>query len=297
MSHVFVTGAGGFIGGVVAGALAAAGDRVSALHRGPAPAALAAAGVNVIQGDLRDPKAFPERYDALIHAGAVIPARNIAGNDFAAVNISATKALLSQAGAAGAERVIFCSSMSVYGQVTAPVVTVDTPPREVDDYGRSKQAGEAALAAWTAAAAGRAGLSLRLPGIVGVGSHHNFLSDVAARIFDGAPVAARNSTGFFNNIVHVDDLAGFMGDWLTGEPAGHVALPIAARTPIPIKEVLEILFAAADRPFNVAFDDSGAGGFTIDPTPAMALGFSAPTAAASVTKFGADLARARGLGG
>ena len=74
-------------------------------------------------------------------------------------------------------------------------------------------------------------------------------------------------------------------------------MPIAARTPIPIKEVLEILFAAAGRPFDVAFDDSGAGGFTIDPAPAMALGFSAPTAATSVTRFGADLARARGLGG
>ena len=297
MTHVFVTGAGGFIGGVVAGALAAAGHRVSALHRGARPHALAAAGVTAIQGDLRDPSGFPERYDALIHAGAVIPARNIAGNDFAAVNIAATEALLAQAGAAGARRVIFCSSMSVYGRVTAPVVAVDTPPCEVDDYGRSKQAGEAALAAWTAAKAGRAGLSLRLPGIVGVGSHHNFLSDVATRIFDGAPVTARNSTGLFNNIVHVDDLAAFMGDWLASGAAGHVAVPIAARTPIPIKEVLEILFAAAGRPFDVAFDDSGADGFTIDPAPAIALGFSAPTAATSVTRFGADLARARGLGG
>ncbi|MEC7121841.1 MAG: hypothetical protein VXX13_02495, partial [Pseudomonadota bacterium] len=120
---------------------------------------------------------------------------------------------------------------------------------------------------------------------------------VATRIFDGDPVTARNSTGLFNNIVHVDDLAAFMGDWLASGAAGHAAVPIAARTPIPIKEVLEILFAAAGRPFDVAFDDSGAGGFTIDPAPAMALGFSAPTAATSVTRFGADLARARGLGG
>ncbi|MGB1006253.1 MAG: NAD-dependent epimerase/dehydratase family protein, partial [Thalassobaculaceae bacterium] len=153
MSHVFVTGAGGFIGGVVARALAVAGHRVSALHRGPAPTGLAAAGVTAIQGDLREPTRFPERYDALIHAGAVIPARNTADNDFAAVNIAATEALLAQAGAAGATRVIFCSSMSVYGRVTAPVVAVDTPPREVDDYGRSKQAGEAALTTWVAGAA------------------------------------------------------------------------------------------------------------------------------------------------
>ena len=73
-------------------------------HRGARPHALAAAGVTAIHGDLRDPSGFPERYDALIHAGAVIPARNIAGNDFAAVNIAATEALLAQAGAAGARR-------------------------------------------------------------------------------------------------------------------------------------------------------------------------------------------------
>ncbi|MEC8028076.1 MAG: NAD(P)-dependent oxidoreductase, partial [Pseudomonadota bacterium] len=274
MSHFFVTGAGGFIGSVVARALAVAGHRVSALHRGPVPTSLVAAGVTAIQGDLRDPTRFPERYDALIHAGAVIPARNMAGNDFAAVNIAATEALLAQASTAGAKRVIFCSSMSVYGRVTEPVVAVDTPPCEVDDYGCSKQAGEAAMADWTCAEAGRAGLSLRLPGIVGVGSHHNFLSDVATRIFDGAPVTARNSTGLFNNIVHVDDLAAFMGDWLVSGAAGHVAVPIASRTPIPIKDVLENLFAAADRPFDVAYEDSGAGGFTIDPSPAKALGYS-----------------------
>ena len=93
-----MTGAGGFIGGVVARALAVAGHRVSALHRGPVPTSLVAAGVTAIQGDLRDPTRFPERYDALIHAGAVIPARNIAGNDFAAVNIAATEALLAQTG-------------------------------------------------------------------------------------------------------------------------------------------------------------------------------------------------------
>ena len=269
---------------------------VSALHRGARPLALAAAGVNAIQGDLRDPSGFPERYDALIHAGAVIPARNIAGNDFAAVNIAATEALLAQAAGRRPAGDFLFLDVGLWSS-DRPVVAVDTPPCEVDDYGRSKQAGEAALADWTGAEAGRAGLSLYLPGIVGVGSHHNFLSDVATRIFDGAPVTARNSTGLFNNIVHVNDLAAFMGDWLVSGAARRVAVPIAARTPIPVKEVLEILFAAADRPFDVASGDSGPGGFTIDPTPAMTLGFSAPTAAASVTEFGADLARARRLGG
>ena len=49
VSHVFVTGAGGFIGSVVARALAVAGHRVSALHRGPVPTSLVAAGVTAIK--------------------------------------------------------------------------------------------------------------------------------------------------------------------------------------------------------------------------------------------------------
>ncbi|MEC7123458.1 MAG: NAD-dependent epimerase/dehydratase family protein, partial [Pseudomonadota bacterium] len=68
MSHVFVTGAGGFIGGVVAGALAAAGHRVSALHRGARPPPQAAAGGPAIHGALRAPSGFAERDDARNHA-------------------------------------------------------------------------------------------------------------------------------------------------------------------------------------------------------------------------------------
>ena len=49
MSHVFVTGAGGFIGRVLPRALAVAGHRVSALHRGPVPTSLVAAGVTAIK--------------------------------------------------------------------------------------------------------------------------------------------------------------------------------------------------------------------------------------------------------
>ena len=51
--HALVTGGGGFLGGYIVEALLARGDRVRSFGRGEYPA-LAAQGVEVVRGDIRD---------------------------------------------------------------------------------------------------------------------------------------------------------------------------------------------------------------------------------------------------
>lgn len=290
MRQVFVTGAGGFIGRHVARYFAQKGDQVYALHRGQAPDEMGAMdGITPISGDLRDPECFPGAYDVLVHAGAVIPARQTPENDFETVNVVATRALFDHARQAGARQIVFCSSMSVFGKVSSAVVTMDTPSHDPDAYGRSKQAGEQALQNLVAHTPNISGLALRLPGVVGPGSHHNFLSDVAAKIFSGAPIHARNSTGLFNNILHVDDLVQFIYAWVTSAKSGYCATTIAAHTPLTIKAVLAELFRVAGRPFDVEFDDSVGGSFTIDPASAMGLGFQPRSTQHAIEAFAADV--------
>ena len=66
-------------------------------------------------------------------------------------------------------------------------------------------------------------VSIRLPGVVGPGSHDNFLSDTMTRLVAGETAVVRNPDALFNNVVHVDDFACFADTLLASLPPGHRA--------------------------------------------------------------------------
>ena len=285
---VLVTGAGGLVGGAVARALAARGWAVAALYRKSFPEALAdLANVTLIQADLRSASGLPDRYDALVHCAAEVPALCPDEDELYRSNVEGTQAVFRHAAAAGARRVVYCSSMAVYGTIEAEVVDDATPLRDAGVYGRSKLAGERLLAALTAEGPDRRGVSIRLPGVVGAGSRNNFLSDALRQILAGNAIEARNPEALFNNIVHVSDLAGFVGHLLQHMPEGHRATTMAADGPEPIREVVATLFREAGRPEQVTY---GRGGrpFLISPEPARALGYAVPGVRDSLVRFVRD---------
>src|SRR5205085_4154717 len=111
------------------------------------------------------------------------------------------------------------------------------------------------------------------PGIVGPGSHDNFLSDVGAKIVRGDPVRASNPDGLFNNVVHVRDLCALI-ETLTGTlPVGHCALTLGATEPLSLRAVLSRLFAGCGRPERVEFVPATQPSFTIACEAAVALGY------------------------
>src|SRR5260221_11754921 len=73
--RVFVTGASGFIGSAVVPELVTAGHRVLGLARSEAPArALAAAGAEVLRGELNEPKSLQvgaAETEGVIHLGFI----------------------------------------------------------------------------------------------------------------------------------------------------------------------------------------------------------------------------------
>lgn len=82
------------------------------------------------------------------------------------VNVALQAHLAAQARLAGVARFVGVASFSVFGD--AARIAADVPPAPLSDYGRSKLAGEAALAAL--GVADFATLSVRLPAIVGAGT-------------------------------------------------------------------------------------------------------------------------------
>jgi nucleoside-diphosphate-sugar epimerase len=288
---VLVTGAGGFVGGHVARHFAGLGHTVTGVVHRSRPAGLdGVAGLQIVQTDLAGAGPLPlsGATEAVVHCASALPSNVRDEAELLRINVEGSRRVFAYAREAGARTVIYCSSMAAFGTIDADVVDVDTPVVAPGAYGRSKLEGEVMLAEAAGAAPLRA-VSIRLPGVVGRGSHDNFLSNVMAAILKDQPVKGRNPDAPFNNIVHVSDLAGFFADLLTALPEGHRMTTIAADAPITIGKAISLLYATAGRPERVTYD-SGGRPFTISPEPARALGYRVPDTADRVRRLARDCA-------
>ena len=97
-----------------------------------------------------------------------------------------------------------------FWKISVDEVNPDTPVCEPDDYGRAKLFGEILLEDIASKVDEISAVSLRLPGVVGVGSHDNFLSKVVNDIFSGSAIQAQNPDALFNNILPISDLCKFV---------------------------------------------------------------------------------------
>ena len=163
--RVLVTGIGGFVGPVVAGALRAAGHEVLGLVQpGPASPRLAALGLPTTalhEGDVTDGTGLGRllaatRPAAVVHLAGLtfVPAAERDPAETYRVNVGGLLALL---GAVRAEvpkaRVLAVGSGDVYGAIERAELPIreETPFRPVSVYGASKAAADVAAAQWARA--------------------------------------------------------------------------------------------------------------------------------------------------
>ncbi len=202
---VLVTGSTGFIGQHVTQALLARGHAVRALARDPAAAApLAAAGAEVIQGDVCRPATLPAAVtgcEAVVHLAGAVKALGRAG--FFAVNAGGTRHLADAAIGAGASRFLLVSSLAAAGPSSAGRPrTEEDPAAPVSAYGESKLAAEAVL---RDLAFRLEATVVRPPIVYGPGDREvlpPLLAMARARLIVKAGLAPKRYS-----VVHVEDLA------------------------------------------------------------------------------------------
>ena len=284
--RILVSGAGGFVGGHLAVALAVGGHEVVALVRRSRPAILERSQrIFVARADLAGTEALPAGpFDAVIHCAAAIPSAVPEAQDLVRINVEGSQRLFEHAIKAGTNVVVFCSSMAIYGRIDADMVDRDTPINEPRPYGRSKLVSEEKLSELCRDHSGLRALSIRLPGVVGPGSHDNFLSDTLRRLAAGQTASVRNAHAPFNNVVHIDDLAHFACTLLETLPPGHRATTIGAVEPLPIREVVGLLQVAAAPGAAVRYREEGHS-FLISNDHAQTLGYRPATVRDAVERF------------
>jgi len=215
VAHVraFVTGGTGFIGGHVVRKLRERGDDVVALVRSPEKATkLRELGCDLVEGDLSSEEAIRrgvEGCDSVFHIGAVykvgIPAKERQAMYDA--NVHGTERVLDAAIAAGAGRIVYVSTVNVFGDTHGETVDEAYQRDEAEGFlscydetkYRSHQAARDRIES------GAPVVIVQPGGVYGPGDHSE-VGNMIDQVRTGKLRAkAFPETGF--NLVHVEDVA------------------------------------------------------------------------------------------
>ena len=209
--NVLLTGAAGLIGMALRPALAARGHRVTPIDitrfgRDDPELRL----VPLDDAAALDALVQEAGIEAVVHCGAISGPMLARGEPLrmVAANIDATAMLLDMARRHGLRRFVFCSSISVYGDVGAATITEATPLRPTSVYGATKVACEQLIQGF-AAEYGLDGVSLRIARVYGPYRRANCYIDALIRdaARDGETELPDDPV-FVYHYVYVDDVAG-----------------------------------------------------------------------------------------
>jgi naringenin degradation protein FdeJ len=288
---VLVTGAGGFVGRTLTRLLAADHEIValdtSCAGLTPSP------NLKIFEADLTDPdarkKAIADGCDALIHL-ATIPGGGAEQDPDRAwqVNMEASQALISAVAQHGDHpRVVYASSIAVFGEPLPDIVDDSTPLRPQLLYGAHK----AMMEQWIATLTRRGvieGFSLRLPGIIArphgpSGLKSAFMSNVFHAALAGEPFVAPISTEATMWLMSVERIARNFRYALSLSSAAF-AEPYAVTLPavlVSMKELVEEIAAQTGwDPRRVRYEpdaalEAGFGSYPpLNAERAKALGFA-----------------------
>jgi UDP-glucose 4-epimerase len=188
--RVLITGATGALGASVVRAFAAAGWRIRTLSRHPPHATHDAARHEHVAAEIDDFAAVARAVagvDAIVHLAALLhvvdPAPELAA-EYRRINVGGTDTVVRAARESGVARVVFASSIAVYGRASE---RVDERAAAVPDtlYGRTKLEAEARILE-TASGMPPSGCVLRLAAVYGPsikGNYEQLVYALAGRRF------------------------------------------------------------------------------------------------------------------
>lgn len=248
--RILVTGAGGFVGARLAADLAKAGHDVTAVwHRVRArlladpPENLVYRQADLVAAEIVD-ALFQEggRFDAIVHAAALVPAKDQDVNYLRAAilaNVVAQANLVAASKRAGDLRFVFTSTISVYGNRGAPPGGYrETDAAPTNYYGWSKYAAERLLDV----AAGRGGMramTLRLAGVHGVGREAGALAAMARAALAEKPISVAEPESRFR-WAFIEDVSQAVAKAVTTDlPAGHRVANVASADIFTLAELAE----------------------------------------------------------
>lgn len=251
--RIFVTGATGFIGAHFIERALAEGHQIIGLYRSDGPRHrtciehLRARGADLRRGDILAPESFVGALagvDRVCHFAAAFRESGADQAYFDRMNVEGTTSVAQAAAANGVKRFVHCGTAGIYGQRVAGTIDEKTPIRPWNSYERSKLAADERVRS-IASAAAMEYVILRPTAVYGPRDERllKLFRSVAKGRF---PLFGRGEGR--RHMIYVTDLADAFLRACTSASAANRELIIAGPKAVPLREMLQTIARAANRP-------------------------------------------------
>ena len=258
---ILITGSGTLIGNNIANYLLKKKEFVFAAYNKHKPQNLTKyKNCRLVKANLEKKIKFNNYFNVLIHCASKIPNDKINKKNFKA-NIKMTNNLLKLCKEYKCKRIIYLSTMSVYGKIKSQIVHENLNSKNIDLYGLSKKISENKILSFAKNNFAIATV-FRLPGVVGRDSKYNFLSNTLKKIKNNQPITISNINSKFNNIVHINNLKEIIYQSIRKEKSSQI-YNLSSTKPIKMKFLINLFYEKLRKKKNYTITKSKGSSFII----------------------------------
>jgi UDP-glucose 4-epimerase len=282
--NILITGGSGFIGSRIADFFKKNHNVICTYYNNP----IKIKNVKKIKLNLTKKIIIKKKIDLIIHCASKTSLNSSKDSIMLSQNIKMIKNLLDFVKKKNIKNFVFLSSVSAYGKINKRILFENHKPKNLSTYGKSKLICEKLLSNFSQINKDFKFLSIRLPGVVGYGSHGNFISDLTNKIISGKKIQVSNKLSYFNNIIFVNDLAKFVMEIIKTKNLKCMSINIASDKKIRIVDVIKFIYFRLNIRENVQWIKKKNQSFCIDFSNALKCGYKPISVKKSLTNFTND---------
>lgn len=270
---VLVTGAGGFIGRHIAEFLWENGIDVCGIVHRPQETPFQ----NIVC-ELSNSLNVESRFDVIIHAAGKTPIRKGLKreyerqyfSEFKKANVDSIENVINFATRMHVPRIIYLSTIGVYGQITDTMVNEETDKVNLDVYGMTKYMGELLLHD----AEGIEHISLRMPGVIDVDSSNIWFTNTVEKFRKNEAVTIYSSDFKTRNFVWLPDLCRFIWRLIYMEHWKYDVVNVACNELVSVCEIVDEMKRCTDSKSAIVVADCMQKPFCLDNKRILEMGYA-----------------------